>query len=853
MALVKINIPGIGEVTAENAASEDTLLRLLAAMEKSASAKSSGASTKTGGADPVKSAKDLIESKKKETEATDDSAKAVKSATKGTDDYTKSQKKSTESLVSLQKAWDGMKPGLGQAGGALVDFAGSLVGTASSLVASFATAYDDMVKNPIGTAAKLVNTGLDLVGSAAKTTSDVFFGTAKAIGGQIPIIGGAVSGFVDGLNAAAKAAIDLAITLAKSANEVFAKEFQKSVDALKSYTAQGASFAGGMDEMRIIANKSGLSLQTLQEAAKLASADLNAMGLSQGDGVKKLASGMAAAAKTIGKSGGSLRDEMLGLGYSYAEQGSLMAQYMSQQKANGALEKMTTEQIARGTADYAKNLKVISDITGQDAKKLMEKSRAESQRGALMNKLQGDSKEAFGKAYATLSKYGPEVQAALVQQLAGGEITDAKIAANQDLSRMVKEIAANVQSGQGDIVESTVKSMGEARERLAKNGDAAALDAVAVMSNGGAQLASAMSSITNNILASGITPEMAERSNDAAEAQMTATDKTTKAYEHITKAAEDAAVVMETMVSKNLGTYAETLADSYVKAQQLFVKGIEAMQQMLNGTLFNGGGEAKVKTADSKATVATKAEDKAYKDASFLQKLGIGSTDEQKAASRERVQAVQTQYQAQIADPEAAVKAAQQAAKETREQGKANGEILATISSFLHGEGFAKGGIASGPKSGYPAVLHGTEAVIPLEGGKKVPIDISSIDSAAAMASGPSDFADSLAKVASMITPKGPSLPSTSGLPDAKSLDTNLTNALGEQFDKLSNFFVKDSKAKDDAAQQKSTNTKSDNTEQLLSELKELMSSQLAKHDEMIDKLSQTVDINQRLLNQAYS
>ena len=54
MALVKINIPGIGEVTAENAASEDTLLRLVDAIEKQTAslAKKSGggaAGSATGG------------------------------------------------------------------------------------------------------------------------------------------------------------------------------------------------------------------------------------------------------------------------------------------------------------------------------------------------------------------------------------------------------------------------------------------------------------------------------------------------------------------------------------------------------------------------------------------------------------------------------------------------------------------------------------------------------------------------------------------------------------------------------------------------------------------------------------
>jgi hypothetical protein len=37
---------------------------------------------------------------------------------------------------------------------------------------------------------------------------------------------------------------------------------------------------------------------------------------------------------------------------------------------------------------------------------------------------------------------------------------------------------------------------------------------------------------------------------------------------------------------------------------------------------------------------------------------------------------------------------------------------------------FRYGGIASGPKSGYEATLHGVEAVIPLAGGRSVPVNM---------------------------------------------------------------------------------------------------------------------------------
>ena len=40
------------------------------------------------------------------------------------------------------------------------------------------------------------------------------------------------------------------------------------------------------------------------------------------------------------------------------------------------------------------------------------------------------------------------------------------------------------------------------------------------------------------------------------------------------------------------------------------------------------------------------------------------------------------------------------------------------------GRSYSDGGVASGPKSGYPAILHGREAVVPLPNGRSIPVDM---------------------------------------------------------------------------------------------------------------------------------
>ena len=42
------------------------------------------------------------------------------------------------------------------------------------------------------------------------------------------------------------------------------------------------------------------------------------------------------------------------------------------------------------------------------------------------------------------------------------------------------------------------------------------------------------------------------------------------------------------------------------------------------------------------------------------------------------------------------------------------------------GTGYSTGGVARGSTSGYPAILHGTEAVVPLPNGKSIPVEMKS-------------------------------------------------------------------------------------------------------------------------------
>lgn len=678
MAQVKINIPGIGEVTAENVASEDTLLKLLAAMN---------ASKKSGLGGDKAASDSLLKSKKDETKAIDDSTKAVSGSTKAQD----TQRKATDATSKAANDFaDSLITNTKDIGAALLGGVASISKSAVSLAAQFATSYQAMADNPIGAAAGTLNTFIDAGATAIKVGGDVFGSAVKAAGSALGPWSGVVTHSMDAVLTAGKATVDLLASVAKIANDVMAAEFNKSAKALQNYTAKGASFAGGLGELRGLAAQAGVDFDIMNKAALNSSESFRNSGLTQGEGVALMAKSMSATANTIQKGGRSVRDEMLSMGFSYQEQGEVAALFMAQLKAGGRdIKNLAPEELARGTKEYATNLKVISDITGEDAKKLQEKARAETQRAALTNRLDKDQKEAFSSAYSLLSKYGPEVQNALIQQIAGGTITDTKIAANQDLVRMIQEVAGSVQAADKDITASTTKYMGEARERLANSDFASQIDFNALMAPGTNALVDAISTINNRILSANLSPDQAEKSRSAAEQQAESIDKQTKNFVALTDMTNKQAVLMQQKANDNMETYTDFLNKTMDASLKTFQEGLDAMGGKLQAAMD------KLKEIEQKGVSQT------IKDTTSNALRDAQANPENSWITRSLASSVRW-------------------FTHTGEQWE---PIMNSLSGLIGSPGKADGGMSSGPESGYLEKLHGDEAVIPTVGGR-VPLDI---------------------------------------------------------------------------------------------------------------------------------
>ncbi len=554
MAAVTINIPNIGNVTADNAASEETLQKILAAMQKQGST--------SGGKKPGESKED-----KDLKKAREDETKLIKQGMDATKKTGAEQEKTNKASAAfgnyLKGVGNNAVQGVGMMSGAVTGFAKTLGSTAISLASAFATSYEAMAKDPIGAASTLMATNIDLASSGLKAGVDVANGAVHGLAGVLGPFSGIVTGASDAVAAATKAAIDFAATVLKIANQVFANEFKKSAQMLHDFTKSGASFAGGMIEMRDVAHSSGLMMDQFSNIVKASGENIRAMGMNQADGAMAVAQGMSTLKNTIGKSGGSIRDELLAMGYTYEEQGAIVADYGAQLKASGKdIRNIAPAELATQVKDYAKNLKVLSDITGQDAKKLMEKARQESMRGALMNKLTGEQKEAFKGAHSAMSAMGPEFQKALMQMLSGETVTDPMIAGNAEAMEMIKKVAADVQSGNKDIIADTQSAMSQAADATRKRieSEGSATDQAVLLGNNIGGVVAGFAEVSNKLAGFTMAEDAARKSGEAAERQSVAQDAVTKGYQDITKQMNDFGQQMEKMATDNLPTYAGILA-----------------------------------------------------------------------------------------------------------------------------------------------------------------------------------------------------------------------------------------------------------------------------------------------------
>jgi hypothetical protein len=286
---------------------------------------------------------------------------------------------------------------------------------------------------------------------------DVAQGALSGIGSATAATGAAMTGMpgkfravgfgLTALGSSLSFLTESASKLAKFGISVMSAEVEKTANAYSNLSSAGAMFASGMEGMRNAAYESGLDLVSFSEVIKTNQGVLASSGLTVSDAVKEVGAVTARFSVQTGKSGKTLQEEMLKLGYSIKEQADVAIQYAADVKRSGM--DLRRPESATAAADYAKNLRLIADITGQDAKSKMDQARKATEKTAFFNMVRKQAQETgdeslLPRIQQALTFMPEHIQRSIVQAgVANGTITD---------------VATN-QYGQGDVVRSILAKM----------------------------------------------------------------------------------------------------------------------------------------------------------------------------------------------------------------------------------------------------------------------------------------------------------------------------------------------------------------------------------------------------------
>jgi hypothetical protein len=556
--------------------------------------------------------------------------------------------------------------------------------------------------NSIALSANLLGAGVTAANSAAQMVAGGLTGlgtAAMVAGGRLKILGvgltaiGTVLGF-----AAAKTS-----QLAKFGIEVLSVELEKTIAGFRATTNAGALFSDGLTGMRLAAGAAGLTVSQFANVLSVHSEDLARLGMGVTRGAIKMG-------EVLRSGGDTMKRQLLNLGYGFEEQAGLVAETMAKMRGFGGPLGATNQEIVQQTTKYAENLRLISAITGEDAKKKTEQVRQQNQILAFQQYLNTKTPEQRA-----------QIDAAMVT------MSEAEKKNLRD-----RAIYGTVINKEGAILEATVKglrSKGEEQFRMmdrneltvesnallnAKHGEEINNStmshrdlAIAGYHVGGVlgNVASAMLDLSTQAVT--YTKDAYQAAKDAVDKQKVTTDELTVNLRSATIAAQELALKLQKLVDPFLKMYADITAKMLTQIDATFEKMRQEVTAIANGEKEIPGKSAMGKVGDAAGEGAT-----------------VGAITGAVAG------AVMTGMAAGVAGgPLGMVLGGLLGAAVGGFSGGTVGAagfggVEAIKQWFDSREGKASGGIARGPRSGFIEKLHGTEAVVPLPDGKTIPVKL---------------------------------------------------------------------------------------------------------------------------------
>jgi hypothetical protein len=471
------------------------------------------------------------------------------------------------------------------------------------------------------------------------------------------------------------------LTLATGALIKYAKEANIMADQLyKGYTGlakAGGAAADGMTGLYRDAQKLGLAMTELDQMVSLVAENSKDFALFAGsvsDGRKKFADMGAAMEPT--------RQSLLNMGLEVKDINEGMAGYVRIQTRLGNAQKMSVDQLANGAREYLKEQDMLTKLTGQSRSEMeqqRERALQKEQFAAKVRELQlsgqKEAAESLLKLNSIYEAAGPEMasafQASVTGNLSNKDAQKANLASQGEMIRSTQQVIDGQITFQ-EAAQRTGKAIGHTADTVGTT-----LGQLGAYNENFGNLAEQLKLAQ---MAEGDIVANSKKIQEDQKAQMAAADPLVKNQTAIVEAQIAANKAVSDFVFKGI----EPAQKAMEKLARLTEAGAKALDQ-----LTPGGSKLTQKTVEGAAETAGA--------------LGAGLYGGLKGAA----------MGAMFGPIGAAVGAVIGSAAGVwlgGSAGKKVGEIGAEAAGLPKG---AEGGMFSGPTSGYLAMLHGTELVIP--------------------------------------------------------------------------------------------------------------------------------------------
>ena len=163
------------------------------------------------------------------------------------------------------------------------------------------------------------------------------------------------------------------------------EQIEKQVDSYQKLTKSGANFGGSLSGMLIASTRAGLSIKSMSEAVASNSELLAGFGGTVQGGATKFLASMAQMRVSSNTYGRQLRN----IGLTHEEIGEAMMQTARMDMMSGRREEASAADIQERTAAYAKDLDLLSKLTGKSNDALKKEQAGLQRQGDFRAKTMG--------------------------------------------------------------------------------------------------------------------------------------------------------------------------------------------------------------------------------------------------------------------------------------------------------------------------------------------------------------------------------------------------------------------------------------------------------------------------------